>query len=106
MQQIEYYIPKWVEMLEESHEIKQDLLEKCPASWTALRRWMSEPGITAQSSFIRAMKQEAMDSSSGTLKVQVDFDSAYYYRTLPASSPARPSTGNISSLRRCGSCPK
>ena len=48
-------------------------------TWMALRRCgMSGTGNSRpQSSFIRAMKQEAMDLSSGTLKVQVDFDPAY-----------------------------
>lgn len=84
VQQIEYYIPKWVEMLEESHEIKQDLLENVRAYMDGIEkvRDVRNREFTAQSSFIRAMKQEAMDLSSGTLKVQVDFDPAYYYRTL------------------------
>ena len=84
VQQIEYYIPKWVEMLEESHEIKQDLLENVRAYMDGIEkvRDVRNREFTAQSSFIRAMKQETMDLSSGTLKVQVDFDPAYYYRTL------------------------
>ena len=73
-----------VEMLEESHEIKQDLLENVRAYMDGIEkvRDVRNREFTAQSSFIRAMKQEAMDLSSGTLKVQVDFDPAYYYRTL------------------------
>ena len=84
VKQLEFYIPKWVEMLEDTHEIKQDLIRNVRAYMERIEKVKDVKNLdfSPESSYIRNMKQDTMDMASGTLKIQVDFDPAFYYQTL------------------------
>ncbi len=84
VQQLEFYIPKWVEMLEDTHEIKQDLIKNVRAYMNGIQKVKDArtQAFAPDSTYIRNMKQESMDMASGTLKIQVEFDPAFYYQTL------------------------
>ena len=82
--QIEFYVPKWVEMLPSSHCIKKDLLEHIRVVLDEVtfikdaRKELTE----GESPYIKQMRIEQICMDSGCLKIQIEIDEKYYYETL------------------------
>jgi len=81
---IEFYMPKWVEMLPESNRLKQDLLEKIRLmmkDYNTIRDILDNP-VTLESEYIKRCKTDSIKLSDGVVKIQLDVEEACYYEML------------------------
>lgn len=81
---MEFYIPKWVEMLSAESDIKKDLLE-------GIRKIMGNIGrvqdivpekIQMESPYVSRMKIESISLADGKVRIQIEIDEKYYYEML------------------------
>ena len=82
--EVEFYLPKWVEMLSRDHRIKQDLLEH-------IRRFMENMDDIrsavsceekADSPYINEISVEKVEMDTGKVRVRIGFEQKYYYEVL------------------------
>lgn len=82
--EVEFYLPKWVEMLSRDHRIKQDLLEH-------IRRFMGNMDDIrsavsceekADSPYINEISVEKVEMDTGKVRVRIGFEQKYYYEVL------------------------
>ncbi|MDE7048909.1 MAG: stage IV sporulation protein A, partial [Lachnospiraceae bacterium] len=81
---IEFYMPKWVEMLPQSHKMKVDLIERVKeimSKYNCIRDVKNNP-ITLEGPFIKKCKMDSIDMADGCIRVWLDVDDAYYYEML------------------------
>lgn len=85
---IEFYMPKWVEMLPGDNRMKIDMvatakdLMKELNTVKDLRRNQSEGQVAVKSEYIRRCKLDNVNLSDGSVKLQLDVDNAFYYEML------------------------
>lgn len=82
--EIEFYIPKWVEMLPVEHKMKQDIIHYVKMlldSFTEIRDAL-QGGKKADSIYITDSKVEEVELDSGCVKVRIDVAPHYYYEVL------------------------
>ena len=81
---LEFYAPRWVEMLPAEHRIRQDILEQLRSLSGELHtiRDLQQEKFTPSGSFIRSMKLEAVQMDCGVGKVRLELDEKYYYELL------------------------
>lgn len=81
---VEFFMPKWVEMLPAGNEMKQDIL-------SGITEWMGniqcvrdivENPVTLDSQYVKGCKTDVVDLSDGSVRVLLNVDDAYYYRML------------------------
>lgn len=82
--QINFYMPKWVEMMKEDHPLKQDLIKcvKKIMSNMALIKDVNYSNMSLDSTYIKKMKLDEIDMKTGHVNVGVEFDDQYYYQIL------------------------
>ena len=82
--EVEFYLPKWVEMLSRDHRIKQNLLEH-------IRRFMENMDDIrsavsceekADSPYINEISVEKVEMDTGKVRVRIGFEQKYYYEVL------------------------
>ena len=82
--EVEFYLPKWVEMLSRDHRTKQDLLEH-------IRRFMENMDDIrsavsceekADSPYINEISVEKVEMDTGKVRVRIGFEQKYYYEVL------------------------
>lgn len=81
---IEFYMPKWVEMLSASHKMKVDLIGRVKEimnQYTCIRDVKNKP-VALEGPFIKKCKMDSIDMADGCVKVWLDVDDAYYYEML------------------------
>lgn len=81
---MEFFLPKWVEMLADDHKVKVDLVNKLKEKleqYTYMRDLIQNP-FTLDSEFVERIKVDNIDMSSGKIKIYLDVDEAYYYEML------------------------
>lgn len=81
---IEFYIPKWVEMLSNDNRMKQDIIEKIKLlmkDYNTIRNALEKP-IDMESEYIKRCKTDAVRLSDGVIRVQLDVEESYYYEML------------------------
>lgn len=81
---IEFYMPKWVEMLPANNRMKQDILEKVRGfmkDYNTVRDVREKP-IGLDSEYIKRCKTDAVCLSDGVVKIQLDVQDACYYEML------------------------
>lgn len=81
---IEFYMPKWVEMLPEDNRMKQELVQKAMElmqDYDTVRDVVEKP-IVLDSEYIRRTKTDAVNMSDGSVRIQLDVDEACYYEML------------------------
>ena len=81
---IEFYMPKWVEMLADNHPMKQELVAQLKAkmnTYSTLRDCMENP-FQMESEYIDKVKMDQMNLANGCIKIRMDMDDAYYYDML------------------------
>lgn len=81
---IEFYMPKWVEMLPATHKMKVDIVDKVRSSVMNVNAMKDFAGSVLQmeSEYIKRCKIDQINMADGTVKVQLDVDEAYYYEML------------------------
>lgn len=81
---MEFYMPKWVEMLGEDNRMKQDLIEKVKLimkDYSTIRNVLEKP-VDLESEYIRRCKTDTISLSDGCIRVTLDVEDSYYYEML------------------------
>ncbi len=81
---IEFYMPKWVEMLPNDNRMKQDIIEKVRAimmDYDRVRDVLERP-IQIDSEYVKRCKADAIRLYDGIVRIMLDVDEAYYYEML------------------------
>lgn len=81
---MEFYMPKWVEMLPEENRMKQDLVQKVKLlmkDYNTIRNVLEKP-VTLESEYIKRCKTDAVSLSDGCIRITLDVEEAYYYEML------------------------
>ncbi|MBQ7956202.1 MAG: stage IV sporulation protein A [Lachnospiraceae bacterium] len=81
---MEFYMPKWVEMLPLSNKMKQDIVFKVRELMKKYNtvRDIKEQSVTLDSEYVKRCKLEQINLANGCIKVQMDVDQNYYYEML------------------------
>ena len=82
--QMEFYIPKWVEMLPADHYVKESLLTQVKECMGKVKYVKDVPkdSFLTNCEYISGMKTDKIDLSTGKVRVRVDMDEAWYYEVL------------------------
>lgn len=81
---MEFYMPKWVEMLSEDHKIKQELIGQIRdfmKEYTTIRDVLEKP-VVFESAYIKRCKTDTISLSDGCIRITLDVEDSYYYEML------------------------
>ena len=81
---MEFYMPKWMEMLEDTNPVKQDIIEKIRESmknYNTLRD-VKEKNVVIESNYVDNLKLEDICLADGKVRVWLSLDDVYYYDML------------------------
>ncbi len=84
VQQIEFFVPKWVELLSTDHYLKQDLikqLSKKMKNFTYIKD-MKPENISLAGEYVKNTVLEEINLSNGVVKVRVEIKPSYYYKMV------------------------
>ena len=81
---VEFYMPKWVEMLPCDHRMKQDIIAQIRRLMAGLNhiRDITGGSFMPESEYIKKCKLDGINMSDGTVRVVLDVDDAYYYEMI------------------------
>ena len=84
LRQIEFYIPKWVELLPLQTPLKTELLEDIKELSRKLRyvRDVQKSTVALSSSYVKGTSLQSMDLSTGIVEVRVDIREQFYYSMI------------------------
>ena len=82
--EVEFYVPKWVEMLSRDHRIKQDLLNCARTVMDDLDdvRSIVFGTLESDSPYIDGIQVEQIEMDTGKVRIRVGFEQKYYYEVL------------------------
>jgi stage IV sporulation protein A len=82
--EIDFYIPKWAEMLPDEHWLKQDLINSIRELMRniTLIRDVKNENMENKSEYVKKFKIDKIEMENGSVKVTVAFDDIYYYNIL------------------------
>ena len=82
--EIDFYIPKWAEMLPDDHWLKLDLINSIKELMKniTLIRDVKTDNLETNSEYVKKFKIDKIEMENGSVKVTVDFDDVYYYNIL------------------------
>ena len=103
LQQMEFYIPKWVELLADDHPLKAELLQKIREMCREKTRLKDAVGgkTAIASQYVSQTLLQSMDLASGTVKVRIEVKEQYYYEMLSVLAGVE-IKGAIHAVRGCG----
>lgn len=81
---IEFYMPKWVEMLPNDNRMKMDIMEKVRElmkTYDTVRDVLENP-ILLSSEYVKRCKSDAIRLYDGIVRIVLDVDESYYYEML------------------------
>lgn len=81
---IEFYMPKWVEMLPANHPMKADIVAKVKElmkQYNCIRDVVNQP-VELKSDYIKKCKMDSVSMADGCIRVWLDVDDTYYYEML------------------------
>ncbi len=80
---VEFYIPKWAEMLDATHPMKAEIIKLAAESLAGMKKTKDVYAQEfAPEQYVSKMKVEELDLASGTVKICMDVDEKYYYENL------------------------
>ena len=81
---IEFYMPKWVEMLPYDHKMKQDIIARIKNLMSSLSniRDITSGSFMPESEYIKKCKLDGINMSDGSVKILLDVDDSYYYEMI------------------------
>ena len=84
VRQVEFYIPKWVELLPLEHPLKAQLIEKIREVTEGIRfvRDVRREKMKLDSEYVKQASLQQMDLASGVVRVQVQMKEKYYYELV------------------------
>ena len=82
--EVEFYIPRWVEMLPRDHRIKADLLVQVKNFMGGIGdvRSAVDAELHTDSEYIREMSLEKIEMDTGRVRIQICYEEKYYYEVL------------------------
>ncbi|HBY72557.1 MAG TPA: stage IV sporulation protein A, partial [Lachnospiraceae bacterium] len=82
--EIDFFMPKWAEMLPRDHWLKVDLLASVKNLFNNLTQIKDarEQNLVTDSEYVKQFKVDKVDMQNGTVQVDVEFDDMYYYKIL------------------------
>lgn len=84
--EIEFYMPKWVELLPADHMLKKDIIEqvkKLSDNMQCIRDVIgNERNIQVDSDYIQKCKIDKVNLENGTVTIYLDLDQKYYYEMI------------------------
>ncbi len=82
--QINFYIPKWMEILPADHWLKAGVIQAVKELLGKITQMKDVAAalLGAAADAVKGMKADKMDLSDGTVDVAVDVDDSYYYQIL------------------------
>ncbi len=81
---VEFYMPKWVEMLSADNRMKQeitDCVRGLMKDYDRIRDVLEQP-VQIESEYVKRCKTDAIRLDDGVIRVQLDVDEVYYYEML------------------------
>lgn len=86
--EIQFYIPKWVEMLPADHELKKQILEQIKSYMKKLShiRDITRDSVRLSGPYVQDTLLENVSLSDGTVKVRLQVNDEYYYQMLSEMS--------------------
>lgn len=81
---LEFYVPKWVELLDDEHKVKNDML-RCVAEYvTGLNsmRDVVNSNLIMGSEYITQCKMDSIDMASGKVLLSLAVEDSFYYEML------------------------
>lgn len=82
--QMEFYMPKWVEMLPTDHKVKADIISNVKELLKKIHtiRDVNNENIQFTGDFVKKAKLDKIDMATGCIRVNVDVDDSFYYEIL------------------------
>jgi len=82
--ELDFYMPKWAEMLPADHWLKVDLISTVKNLFHNITQVKDAkaPNFNTDSKYVKRFKIDKVDMQDGTVSVNVDFDDVYYYQIL------------------------
>lgn len=84
--EIEFYMPKWVELLAPDHMMKKDIIEQVrnvAGSMQCIRDVIgNERNIRMDSEYVQKCKIDKVNLENGTVTIYLDLDQKYYYEMI------------------------
>lgn len=86
--EIQFFVPKWVEMLPADHELKAQLLTQIRGMMKNLThiRNVKRQAITMEGPFVQETILEDVCLSDGVVRIRIQINDAYYYKMLSEMS--------------------
>lgn len=81
---MEFYMPNWVEMLPQNHEIKKSMVESVRGimkQYNTIRDVLHHP-VENLNSYVKQCKLSSVQLDCGIVKITLDVDDTYYYEML------------------------
>lgn len=81
---VEFYMPKWVEMLPANHRMKADMIARIRelmGKISTIRDVIENP-ISLTGEYVRRCMVESINMADGCIRVVLDMDDKYYYEML------------------------
>lgn len=81
---LEFYFPKWIEMLDASHKVKEAVTGEAARILEETAQIRDVRSISAQSGReeIRKIQVEQVDPSTGIVRIRMDVEEHYYYENM------------------------
>jgi len=82
--EMDFFMPKWVEVLSEDHPLKQDLIRcmKGVLAKMSLVKDADYSNLEVESDYIKKLKLDEVDLKTGHINITIEFDDKYYYQIL------------------------
>ena len=82
--EINFYMPKWAEMLPADHWLKNDLIVSVKNLFDNITRVKdaNPSNFLTDSEYVKRFKVDQVNMQDGTVSVNVEFDDMYYYKIL------------------------
>ncbi|SHO46035.1 stage IV sporulation protein A [Anaerocolumna xylanovorans] len=82
--EINFYTPKWAEILPDDHWLKADLIDsvKQLLKGITLINDVKNDNMITDSKYVNRFKIDKIEMENGSVKVDVEFDDSYYYNIL------------------------
>lgn len=81
---MEFYMPKWVEMLPGDNRMKLDIIEHVRTlmkDYASIRDVLKQP-VELTSDYIKRCKTDTISLNDGVIRITLDVEEAYYYEML------------------------
>lgn len=82
--EISYFVPKWVEMLENHHELKQELMKQIKRNMMNMKhiRDLTKEAVRMESPYVQEVVIENVNLADGSVKIKIQIHDEYYYKIL------------------------